>query len=362
MSYTAYMSPNARKQAVMPLASADSFVRQVHFISRGSYGMPVQARRVLFMAMLAVQKTGEIEVAIAPGDILHAFNLRDTGKNRQNIEKAVDVLMTQIVTTYKEDGTTWDEKMPWFTSAKNQINEKGEIVFSFNPRLKQHILDFTGAFTTHYFQEYANLGGRHSQRIFEIVMSYGGFAGKDGNKPGQWWCEFTVDQLRDMLAIRPNEYKRGNAFRQFVIDYSVAEINEAIDRIRVEAEAIKPHGKIIRGFRFTVTKRDKRQPKKANPAPATETEESERDWQDYNPVIYQVKYEEELNKNTEGLFGGEIGAVDRLAASGRAIQRVKKTPGRIVPPGTRGRPPKEEETERIPEEVLKQYREKEGER
>jgi len=314
--------------------------------------MPVQARRVLFMAMLAVQKTGETEVAIAPSDILHAFNLRDTGKNRQNVEKSVDVLMGQFVTTYREDGE-WNEKMPWFTSAKNRINEKREIIFRFNPDLKQHILDFTGAFTTHYFQEYANLGGKHSQRIFEIIMSYEGFAGKNDNPPGQWWCEFTVNDLREMLAIRPNEYKSTTIFRRNVVDYSVQEINEAIDRIRVESEAIKPYGKNIRGFRFTVKKRDKRQPKKANPAPATETEAAARDWERYNPVLFQIKFDEELAaEEGEDMFGG-----NRLNARGRAIERVKKTPGRIVPPGTKGRPPKIDKNEAIPPDVLAKYKE-----
>lgn len=346
------MSPYARKQAVAPLASADSFVRQVHFISRGSYGMPVQARRVLFMAMLAVQKTGEIQVSIPPSEILSAFNLRNTGKNRQNVEKAVDVLMSQFVTTYREDGE-WDEKMPWFTSAKNRINEKGEIVFQFNPALKQHILDFTGAFTTHYFQEYANLGGKHSQRLFEIIMSFEGYAGKDGNKPGEWWCEFTVDELRDMLAMGPNDYKSNTILRRNVVDASVEEINDAIDRIRVEAETIKPRGKDIYGFRFRVIKIDKRQPKKTNPKPATESEATARDWEEANPLIFRIKFDEELAKITdEDLFGG-----NRLTARGAAIERVKRTPGRIVPSGNRGRPPKVDPAEAIPEDVLKRYKE-----
>lgn len=351
------MSPNARKQAVATNVPSDGFVRQVHFISRGAYGMPVQARRVLFLAMLAVQKTGETTVAIAPKDILHAFDLRDTGKNRQYLEKSVDLLMTQFITTYRDDGE-WDEKMTWFTSAKNRINEKGEILFRFNPDLKQHILDFNEAFTTHYFQEYAELSGRHSQRIFEIIMSYEGFAGKDGNPPGQWWCEFTVDQLRDMLAIKPTEYVRGNNFRQRVIDYSVQEINAAIDRFRVEAEPIKPYGKDIYGYRFTVTKRDQREPKRVNPKPATETEAVGRDWESYNPMIVQIKFDDELQKGeTEELFPKDHPENSRIAAWGRALERVKKTPGRIVPPGTKGRPPKIDKSEAISEDVIAKYKE-----
>ncbi len=336
------MTYSPAKRAVTATISTNPWVRQVHSVSRGSYGMSVTSRRVLFLAMVKVQKTGSLTVRIPMKEFLHVLNLRDTGRNRKNIIEAVDKLAKETIMLFDENGE-WTDVMAWFSLISNKASEDGSILFEFNKHLEKQIRGFAEAFTTHYFVDYANLTGRHAQRLFEILMSFEGFAGKRGNEPGAWWCEFTVDELRDMLGIAPDKYPRNDLLRQRVIDPAVEEINAVIPGVRV-VSLIERRREII-GWRFWIQKQHRDQPKKFNPAPATMNEETAKRWQEANPEIFEVKHAEEL-ENAKDEYG-HITSMARLAALGRAIERTKKTPGRRVPKGLRGRPPIEDPDEAL---------------
>jgi len=319
------------------------WVRQSHAISRAAYNLSAMGRRVVFVAMARVQaeKDGELKAEFSRAELMKLLGRSGGGgRDSRQVEEAVKSIQDHAVILYNEDGS--GVRRVWFPDLEFTPNFES-VTLRFNRFLKREILDFRDQFTTLYLSEYGRLTGRYSQRIFEIVMSYKGFAGKGGNKPGEWWCEFTVNDLREMLNVNPNEYPRTDLFRIRCVDDPVREINEKIPSVRFSIERLRK-GRRLTGFRFYASVRRSGEPKPTNPAPATESEAEESKWIRANEDLYAQLLDEERNSvELAPLLDGLTDDMKEIRAQGAAFNRLKNHPEAIRPPGLRGRPKKHKE-------------------
>lgn len=321
-------------------APDNPWVRQSHDISRAAYNLPALGRRIVFVAMAKVQAEQD-DTLTARFTLTELSDLLGRaeygGKDQKEIVDVLDQIVRTTIRTKEADGGIWVR--PWFHEA-GYFPDDGEVVIAFHPKLSDAVLEFRDQFTVHYLGEYGRLTGRYSQRIYEIVMSYKGFAGKDGNPPGQWWCEFPVQELREMLGVKDNEYTRMEGFRRSCVDNPVHEINEKIPDIRIDVERIK-RGRRLRGFKFRATIRRRNEPRVANPEPATETEAEEQKKIDANPDLYDQLYQEALDAEaTNPLFGGLCDETIAMSARTTALQMLVNHPDYVPPKNARGRPRK----------------------
>lgn len=63
-------------------------------------------------------------------------------------------------------------------------------------------------------------------RYYEIAVSYKGNKGRNGNRKGQWFFEYDVENLRRTLNIAEGKYAgRMNAFISRVVKMPIDELN-----------------------------------------------------------------------------------------------------------------------------------------
>lgn len=336
----------------------DVWVRQSHEISRGAYKLPPLARRVVFVAMANVQERsdGDLTATFSKTTLLRMLGRQSAGgKDSKEIEAALDELQSQNIEITKPDGLRM--KLTWFPALEEITPGWGEIELRFNRLLKSSILDFRDKFSVLSLKEFGLLTGRHSQRIYEIVMSFSGFKGKNGNADGEWWCEFPTAKLRELLDIAPHEYKAVDNFRRRVIDAPVQEINKKVRHLRIQVSYVREARRLV-GVRFNASAK-RTSERVVNPPPPTQTDSDAEAYKELNPVRYQIKLDEELAKPIVQDLGGVITRSSQLwigQCEETALERLKHTPG-VVHPKKRGRPPKPDPTEEIPDELLKRYEE-----
>jgi hypothetical protein len=100
-------------------------------------------------------------------------------------------------------------------------------------------------------------------------MSYSGFAGKEGNRPGEWYFEMTLEEIRKLFMIDKKKYKLTRDFRVYVIDKPIEDLNAAGIGLRIVPDYVRK-GRFLIGVRFNCcwVKPDEGR----NVSPATESE------------------------------------------------------------------------------------------
>ncbi|MDK4587426.1 RepB family plasmid replication initiator protein, partial [Kingella kingae] len=87
---------------------------------------------------------------------------------------------------------------------------------------------------------------------------------------GKGWLDISLEDLRFRFGLLPTEYERMSDFKKRVLDYSINEINDKTDLTATYEQRKK--GRVIVGFRFDFTKKQRQQPEKIQETPKTSPE------------------------------------------------------------------------------------------
>ena len=320
------------EKALQVVPSCDDYVVQAHVISRAAYAMPVMQRRLIHLAMAQAQIKGQsIElVEMAVGDIVRALGLSD---NRYDeIRAASRGLMSQVLDVDGPDG--WVQ-YHWVEVAR-YIKSRDVIQFRVAFELLPMLLQVKAMFRYVPTKEIAKLQGKHSYRIFEMVMANNGFAGKGGNRPGEWFVDFDFGDLRTLLKIKPTEYKDTSNFRRKVIDNPVREVNDAGLGLRIECDYDRfRRGRVLYGVRLNCKLLKAEDPRPVSPA--TKAEHEENVLVAAYPEIYAKFLEEQKSSPPLGadmLMSAENRALRDLAEWAKT-QKAEAKPRRNRPPKQR---------------------------
>jgi plasmid replication initiation protein len=129
-------------------------------------------------------------------------------------------------------------------------------------------------------------------------MSENGHAGKNGNRPGEWFLELDIPTLRKRFAVRDHEYKRTGDLRQRVIDPPAEEIDKNPELpIGVKVEYLRK-GKRLRAVRYNCKWLRKGDPLPVNPT--TASGEQEQKLIEENPELWEQA--EKLARSQGDLF------------------------------------------------------------
>ena len=295
----------------------DDRVFQATEISRGAYIMPVMLRRIvgLAMARIRIDAVSSMSITMQVGDVLRALELSDSAARYAELRGAFDDVIGQSI--HIDTAKGW-EKYPWFQSAKYN-REEDSIELTFNEGLRPYLVEHLKTFDRHAIADLSKLQGKYSWRIYELVMTHSGMAGKYGNRLGEWYHpELSIGAIRQLFMVPDKAYPRTANFRARVIDDPVKEINEADLGIEI-TPVYKRRGKYLRGVEFHCRKIARNEPKPATPR--TKTERDAAELIEQNRKLYEQFLAEELKQKTFDFGSPEM---QKMAAEGRAIERVRE--------------------------------------
>jgi hypothetical protein len=309
----------SKEKHVIP--AEDDMVNQSNVVSQASYLMPVVARRLVFLAMAQVRNDDATRTFTMPvSAVLKSLGMsNDRGPE---IADVTDKLMKEILHVKTARGWL---KHHWVDEA--EYIERGDDVtlHTLSLTLSSRIIPFARTLQKSFHQfkiaDIARLSGKYSVRIFELVSSQMGLAGKGGNHPGKWFYEVSVEELRHLFKIEKGEYKRAPELRRNAVDVPVSEINKADLGLKITME-YKYYGRPLVGFRFNCELTQKGEMKVANPKPATKTEAEDDALRTLNPELYALHLKFAEDQTDLGLAPRfpEVEALAALKADPKAVK------------------------------------------
>jgi plasmid replication initiation protein len=285
------------EEPIYGVPSDSDYAIQSNLISRAAYRMPPMTRRLIFVATAQIQikQDQKMWVEMSVGDLVRALDMNPSARSYQRIRESARSAIQQVFEVERKDGSWYMHS--WIASAEYRP-ETDTIRLRFSEEMRPLLLELQRDFAKLSIADYGKLRGRHSQRLYELIMANSGFAGRMGNKPNEWWVRITTEKLRRLLKIADHEYPRTNDFRKRAVDAPVEEINDAQIGLRVTVEYNRP-GRKLTGFTFHVTRTDTQAARSVDPA--TESQEEEEAWIAANPEAWNEAWEQAQKQ--KGLFG-----------------------------------------------------------
>jgi plasmid replication initiation protein len=191
-------------------------------------------------------------------DFLAKFGMVDSGENYQLVKDAVRECQDAKITWMRENGGF--VSFNWFYISKyNPDTNLVELVFT--PDVGNAIYNMRLGYTALDLRLIGNFRSLYAFRYYEIAVSYKGNKGRNGNRRGQWFFEYDVENLRRTLNIAEGKYAgRMNAFISRVVKMPIDELNRLNFDFSVSFEKIVQNRRTV-GFRFTCTELREERPR-----------------------------------------------------------------------------------------------------
>ncbi len=172
------------------------------------------------------------------------------GSNRKDtydiVRKAVRGLRNkgiEIETINKKGKKVWETFS--FISYGMYIEGEGSFIVRISREFKPYLLQLKEFFTKVPIKYTYRMSSKYSVLLYELLKQYENFGRRKDS----------IDKLRTILGIEPNEYKRFYDFEKWVIKTAVKEINEKTD---IEVSYIKKKtGRKITHIEFQIRQKNK---------------------------------------------------------------------------------------------------------
>lgn len=227
-----------------------------------SYRLTTAQNRLLYMGMSKLKRSildknmniQQVETAIkeAKFDLIYIdvidykrkFNIKANNLYEQLSKIANELYEQEIIYFDENDNIT---RMRWVITCKYDKSRKG-ISLQFHPDLIKDLLIFKNKFTRMIFDNFVNIKGKYSFRIYELCKQYLIIGHRD----------FYVEDIRFKLGIKDSEYKSYSDLKKSVLNTSIKEISKNTD-INIEFEEIERDKKTrkVKKIRFIIKQSNK---------------------------------------------------------------------------------------------------------
>lgn len=310
------------------------FVIQPNAISQSIYSCGTYARRMMAMAMslLPLEPTGKNEdytVSFSVDAFLKSLGMERGTKTQKLLIAALDESAGALLKMFEDSGDyvvyTWFKETRLRHISKGHTHSWDTITMEFNPELAKVIGDFRRQYAKINLLDFGKLQSRYAIRLYELALSFSGFAGKDGNPRGEWFFQKSIEDIRLLFDVGQKKYKVVNEFRRNVIDAPIEEINAADIGIRIEPEYLR-RGKYLTGIRFNCRWAKREEPRPTQPA--TETGQEEEKLKNAYPEEFEKFKAEWLAEKQKqpGLFKDNPAALGVMAESAAAAALRERYP------------------------------------
>lgn len=315
-----------RQKKQFPTTDVVEFARQPNEIARASFSGTAASYRIIVYALynlIKLQNPLDVKVNSKFFFSCKEFckHMGIKYKSTQTISQ-IDKTLKELVVTYmkldRQDADTGKAKQfffPFFAGLSLDM-KTGDVEGEFNSNVIS-LLDYKD-FSKIELLEFGQLDSFYAQRLYSLARSTQGFAGKGGNAPGEWYFEYTEDELRKLITRPESENTlfstvhkgekspRRDIFVKTVIKNPCKEISEKT-AIKITPQATKiDKGKYRWAFLCFYDAADAPTAKKTRRKSVKTLEEE-----------FFVKYRDEYNRYYEiaEKMGGEFCTIDNVKQS-----------------------------------------------
>lgn len=290
------------------------YVLQHNAISRSINSLSPIAKKLTLMAMALIPPDlSTLTAAFTFPEFCKALDMSVGGKEYNIFKAAVNECMQCVITIETEPNAkgkkNW-EKFTWFSVARYN-EETGKATMTFSSELAKVMKELKWVYSKINLQDFSKLQSRYAIRLYEIALSFAYLKGKQGNKDGAWYFQWTIEELRLILGVPADAYAETHLFKQKVIDAPIKELNSARLGLTIKIERVK-QGRFLVALRFDCEQTPRCLPVKGKnrketvallslpePNPRMEQERLEKEYQhlkELYPADFAQFYEEALNK------------------------------------------------------------------
>lgn len=239
----------------------DNEIHKSNRLIESSYRLTTAQNRLLYMAMsklkrIIVNKNMNIEqveeaIKTAKFDMIYIdvidykkkFNIKANNLYTE-LAKITKELYDQEIIYFDDEDNIYS--MRWVITAKYE-NSKKAVGMQFHPELIKDLLIFKNKFTRMMFDNFINIKGKYSFRIYELCKQYAQLGRRD----------FYIEDLRFKLGIKDEEYKTYSDFKSQVINPTIKEINKNTD-ISIQYEVTEKNKKTrkVEKVRFIIESKE----------------------------------------------------------------------------------------------------------
>lgn len=130
----------------------------------------------------------------------------------RDLEEVTRTLLTRVVTIKKPRSNL---QAHWVSNAE-YFPKEGIVEFEIDRKLKPYLLGLKEVFTSMRVSELMAFKSQYSGRIYELLYQQRTFGGR----------RFSLDELREMLGFKADEYTAYNDMRRFILEPAVKDINK----------------------------------------------------------------------------------------------------------------------------------------
>jgi plasmid replication initiation protein len=327
------------------LGTTPQYVLQHNAISRSAHSLSVTARKIIAMSMaLLPADFSSRTVTFAFSEFCEAVGYERGGATFKYFCSAVDECMGSVISLEipcaKTGKPIW-VKYQWFSFARVH-SATGEVVMVFSDILASVLLELKKAYAQIDLKTLGLFESKYSFRIYETAISYKSMAGQAGNRPGEWYFERTMEQLRKMFDLPEESYKDNYELKRAAVEKPVKEINSYKTGVSIAATGVK-QGRRLSGVRFDCKEAPKaitaKKPRKKTPLPeqcelAAKLEEKDNTYNSKQlqklkhkyPDEFAALYAEELAKPSYLPADNEI---RKVAAEVTALETLREKYGKV---------------------------------
>ena len=171
-------------------------------------------------------------------DYCSIMNIPRGGRTQKSIEASVDDLARKTFTITDENGITWHH---WVESGTRVDWATKTIHIKLAESLRPYFVELKKSFTSYQLGFTRNFKSKYTFRLYEYLRSY----------LAQGIITIKIENAYEVFC--DNRYKFAYDLERFVLDKSIAEINEFSD-IRVKYKKIK-NGKAITHLTFVISEK-----------------------------------------------------------------------------------------------------------
>lgn len=216
----------------------------------------------VFMTMLTMvlpEDKDFVEYEIKTHDIIKLFSLGDDGRYYEAVRSAADRLFNKkfVIIETKADGEVYKTTIHLIdeTSEPVKESEQNRILVKFNPRLKPYLIELQREYLTIDIRNVKNVQSPYSMKLYIIL--------KHQYNLGNRKKAYTIERLREILAIEEHEYPMYGNFKQKIIKKGIQDLEKYTDLRVVRLEEIKS-GRAVHSVVFHIDGKEVTQLMKAN--------------------------------------------------------------------------------------------------
>jgi plasmid replication initiation protein len=209
-----------------------------NFLVEASYRLSAIEQKVVLTLATKIKKTDREfkQYLFNLRDLAHFLGL-ETNADYDYLRKITHNLLSKVLTLQKEDSTLqthWLESVEYF-------DNKSTVGLRFNPDLKPFLIHLKNNFTKYHLKYAIQLKSRFSIRLYELLKQYENVGSR----------LFQLEELRDRLGIRSEEYPLYGNFKAKVLKVAQKELKEKTD-LSFKFEEIKS-GRKVTNLKFIIT-------------------------------------------------------------------------------------------------------------